>query len=146
MIPKRVLFRCLPAAILGWALAGCSSVDSRIAKYRDAFSSWPPAVQEKVAAGRIDLGFTMDQVRVALGEPYRVFTRTTADGVSEVWSYRDRKPRFGVGVGVGVGVFRGSRVSGGGVGIGTGGYHDDERLGVVFDRNGRVTAVEERGR
>lgn len=127
-------------------LAGCSSVDSRIAKNREAFASWPAEVQSKVVQGQIDLGFTTDQVRVALGEPDRVFTRTTADGTSEVWSYRDRGPKFGFGVGVGMGSIgsRGGTFGGVGIHTGPGGYLDDEKLGVVFDRNGRVTAIERR--
>ncbi|MDO8541250.1 MAG: hypothetical protein Q7S40_12500 [Opitutaceae bacterium] len=138
----------LATLLVSLGIAGCSTVDSRIAKNREVFSSWPVAVQERVAAGQIDLGFTPDQVRVALGEPDRVFTRTTADGTSEVWSYRDRKPRLSFGVGVGMGGFSGSRHVGGGIGIGTGvrGYEDDEKLGVVFDRNGRVSAIETRGK
>jgi hypothetical protein len=64
-----------------------------------------------------------------------------------VWSYRDRGPRFSFGVGVGGGSWSGSRGTFGGVGISTGtGYHDDEKTGVVFDRTGRVTAIETRER
>lgn len=127
-------------------LAGCASVDSRIAKNRAAFDSWPPAVQNKIIQGQVDLGFTTDQVRVALGEPDRVFTRTTADGTSEVWSYRDRGPKFGFGVGVGMGSMgsRGGTFGGVGIHTGPGGYLDEEKLGVVFDRNGRVSAIERR--
>jgi hypothetical protein len=138
----------LLGALLGGLLAvGCSSVDSRIARHRDAFSTWPPEVQEKVAAGQVGLGFTPDQVRVALGEPDRVFTRTNADGTAEVWSYRERRPRLGFGIGVGVAGISGSRAAMGGIGIGTGGdYRDDEKLGVIFDRNGRVAEIEARGR
>lgn len=131
----------------GLLAAGCSSLSSRIAKNREAFASWPPAVQDKIIAGKIDVGFTPEQVRMTLGEPDRVFTRTTADGTSEIWSYRDRKPRVSFGVGVGFG--SGGRSGGtfGGVGLGTGGgYRDDEKLGVVFDRTGHVSAIEERGR
>jgi hypothetical protein len=125
--------------------AGCSTVDSRIAKNREAFNTWPPAVQDKVVVGQIDIGFTPEQVRVALGEPDRIFTRTTADGISQVWSYRDRGPRFGFGVGLGVGSFGGRGGSFGTVGIGTGGgYLDDEKMGVVFDATGRVSSVETR--
>src|SRR3954465_9822962 len=87
------------AAIL--LAAGCSTVDSRIAKNRAAFNTWPAAVQDKVVAGKIDVGFTPDQVQVALGAPDWVWTSTSADGTSQVWSYRDRGPRFGFGVGVG---------------------------------------------
>lgn len=128
-------------------LAACSTVDSRIAKSRAAYESWPIEVREKVAAGEVDLGFTQEQVAVALGEPDRVFTRATADGTSEVWSYRDRKPRLSFGVGVGMGSWGSRGGSFGGVGINTGGgYRDDEKLGVVFDRTGRVSSIETRAK
>lgn len=123
---------------------GCSSVDSRIARNREAFSSWPAPVQDKVVQGKIDIGFTADQVRVALGEPDRVFTRVTADGTSEIWGFRDRGPKFSFGVGVGLGSYGRHGGTMGGVGINTGGYHDDEKLGIVFDRTGRVASIETR--
>src|SRR5687768_1133055 len=137
------------AGIIGCAvvLAGCSTVDSRIAKNRDAFNTWPPAVQDKVVVGKIDIGFTPEQVRVAIGEPDRVFTRTSADGTSQIWSYRDRGPRFGFGVGVGMGSVGSRGGTFGGVGLGTGGgYHEDEKMGIVFDPTGRVSAIETRNR
>jgi hypothetical protein len=128
-------------------VAGCSTVDSRIAKNRAAFNTWPPAVQDKVVVGQIGVGFTPDQVRVALGEPDRVWTRTTADGSSQVWSYRDRGPKFSFGVGVGMGSFGHRGGSFGSIGVGTGtGYYDDEKMGVVFDASGRVSMIETRER
>lgn len=137
----------LCGATFALLLAGCSTVDSRIAKNRAAFNTWPPAVQDKVVVGQIDVGFTPEQVAVALGQPDRVFTRTTADGTSQVWSFRDRGPRFSFGVGVGMGSWGGRSGTFGGVGLGTGtGYLDDEKLGVVFDPSGRVSAIETRTR
>lgn len=140
--------RWMAAAALGaLLLAGCSSVDSRIGKNRAAFEAYPAPVQDKIVKGQVDIGFTPDQVKMALGEPDRVFTRTTADGTTEVWGYREQKPRVSFGVGLGFGSFGGSRSTFGGVGINTGtGYRDDEQLGVVFDRNGRVEKIEERTR
>lgn len=132
---------------VGVALAGCSTVDSRIARNREAFNTWPPAVQDKVVVGQIDIGFTPEQVRVALGEPDRVFARTTGDGTSQVWSYRDRGPRFGFGVGVGMGSYGHRGGSFGGVSVGTGGgYRDDEKLGVVIDATGHVSSIETRAK
>jgi hypothetical protein len=145
-IVKTKLF-LLSSAFLSLLVAGCSTVDSRIAKNRAAFNTWPPAVQDKVVLGQVDIGFTADQVRVALGEPDRVFTRTTGDGTSQIWSYRDRGPRFGFGVGVGGGSFGSRGGTFGGVGIGTGGgYRDDEKMGVVIDATGRVSSIETRDR
>jgi len=132
---------------LGLALAGCSSVDSRIAKNRAAFNTWPPAVQDKVVVGQIDVGFTPDQVRVALGEPDRVWTRTAADGTSQIWSYRDRRGHFSFGVGVGMGSWGSRGGSFGGIGVGSGpGYYDDEKMGVIFGPNGTVSSIETRER
>ncbi len=140
----------IPVALLGLLalLAGCSTVDSRIDKSRAAFNTWPAPVQDKVVRGQIDVGFTTEQVRVALGQPDRVWSRTTADGTSEVWSYRERGPRFGFGVGVGMGSFgsRGGSFGSIGLSTGTGGYRDDEKVGVVFDRTGRVASIETRER
>lgn len=134
------------AVLAGLFAAGCSTVDSRIAKNRAAFNTWPPGVQDKVVVGQIDLGFTTEQVAVALGQPDRVFTRTTADGTSQVWTYRERGPRFSFGVGMGMGSFgsRGGTFGGVGINTGGGGYHDDEKMGVVFDANGRVSSIETR--
>lgn len=124
--------------------AGCSTVDSRIAKNRAAFDTWPPAVQDKVVVGQIDIGFTTEQVRVALGEPDRVWTRQASDGTSEIWSYRDRGPKFSFGLGVGS--FGSHSSTFGGVSVGSGGYREDEKMGVVFDRTGRVSAIETRAK
>ncbi|MEY4941174.1 MAG: hypothetical protein RIQ93_2909 [Verrucomicrobiota bacterium] len=119
---------------------GCSTVDSRIAQNRAAFSSWPPAVQDKVVLGQIDLGFTPEQVRVALGDPDYESVRTTADGSSVVWGFRDRKPRFSFGIGVGMG--RGSTGVGAGAGVGPDGFRDNEKVRVAFDPSGRVSSIE----
>lgn len=125
---------------------GCSSVDTR-ARKNPNFPSWPATVQDKVLAGQVDIGLTREQVEVALGAPDRIFVRTTADGTTEVWSYRDRGPRFSFGLGIGVGSIGRSSATSLGVGLGTGGgYRDDEKMGVVFDRSGRVSAVETRRR
>ena len=134
---KTALSLCAGLTLL--IAVGCSSPTSRIDKNRDAFASWPPAVQEKVQAGKIDLGFTPEQVRVALGDPDRTYTRTSNSGTSEVWAYQERGPKFGFGVGIGSG--GGSSSYGGGVAVNTGGNRDDDALRVVFEK-GVVSAVE----
>lgn len=125
---------------LTWGATGCSTTTTR-ANRSPEFATWPAAVQDMVLAGRIDLGFTAEQVRVALGDPDYTSLRTTADGTTEIWAYRDRKPRFGFGIGVGG--YRGSTGLGTGVMVGPGARPDDERVRVIFDRMGRVSAVEE---
>lgn len=119
---------------------GCSSVSSRISKNRSEYETWPMEVREKVAAGQVDIGFTPDQVRMALGDPERVATRTTADGQSEAWIYRKSSPRIGIGFGVG----SYSRNSAVGVGVSSGGWplRPDESKRVVFE-GGQVASVED---
>jgi hypothetical protein len=136
---KRIKHMFLALAAL--AFAGCSTVDSRIAKNQPEFDSWPPAVQQKVRAGQVDLGFTPAQVFMALGDPDRKYTRTIAQGTTEVWAYRDDRPTFSFGLGVGSA--GGSSAYGAGVGVTTGGDRDDDKLRVIF-ADGKVTALESR--
>ena len=77
----------LPAAVMLALLAGCNTPDSRIKKNPALFASFPAEIQEKVRAGKVDLGFSRDMVSMALGKPQRVYTRRTATGQIEVWAY-----------------------------------------------------------
>ena len=77
----------LLAAAVG--LAGCSTPASRIRHQEALFATFPADVQQQVRAGRIEIGFTPDMVRLALGPPSRVVQRVSADGASEVWTYVD---------------------------------------------------------
>ncbi|HUJ42928.1 MAG TPA: hypothetical protein VLW52_04895 [Opitutaceae bacterium] len=121
-------------------LVGCATTPAeRIAKNRAVFESWPPDVQAKVQAGEVALGFTPEQVQIALGAPDHSFTRVTERGTEEVWGYRDRKPRISVGVGV-VGGGGNTRVGGATV-VNSGGPYYDDVLRVVFE-GGRVSAIE----
>lgn len=129
---------CLASAAL---LAACSSTpDSRIAKNQGAFGGYPPMVQQKIRAGEVDVGFTPEMVRLALGEPTRQFNRQTESGTTEVWVYHDNGPRFSFGVGIGGAV---GRHGGAGVGVGTstGGSDPGEKMRVEV-RDGKVTAVD----
>lgn len=134
--------RCLTSLLLLAVLAGCQSLDSRISKNRAQFDTWPAAVQEKIRAGRVDIGFTPDQVRVALGEADRKYTRTTERGTAEVWAYFGGNGGFSLGLGMGAA--RGRSAYGAGVGYDTITYgEDDERVRVIFENNA-VASVEAR--
>jgi len=133
------LLRFLPVLGLLFAVAGCASTSSRITKNQAAFDAYPAEVQAKIRAGDVAVGFTAEQVTMALGKPDKILQRTTATGVSDVWVYLDDGWRLGFGVGVGVG--GGSSGVGGGVGAGTGSDRADEKLRVILS-GGRVTAVE----
>ena len=83
------LAAALAAALLALAAAGCSTIESRIEENRDYFDSLPAADQAQIRIGKIDLGFTTESVRMALGEPRRKTIRRTPSGDSEVWTYTD---------------------------------------------------------
>lgn len=136
MRPLRTVL-CLASAAL---LAACSTTpEQRIAKNTAFFDTLPPPVRQKIRAGEVEIGFTPDMVRLALGEPSRVFSRQTETGAADLWVYHDNGPRFSFGVGVGsVGRHSATSV---GVSTSTGGYDPEEKMRVEF-RNGRVTAVE----
>ena len=120
-------------------LAACASPGSRIRQNEGVYNSYPPQIQEKIRAGQVDIGFTPDMVNLALGEPDRKFSRTSAEGNSEVWAWHDSKPMFSFGVGGGS--YGGGGFGGGGVGVTTGGDQNDDKLRVVFV-NGLVSSIE----
>ena len=89
----------LPFLVL--LLAGCATTPAeRISRNPSVFASWPPEVQAVVRAGRVAIGFTPDQVRMALGNPDRIIVRSSGEGPSEVWVYHGHGPMVGVGFGV----------------------------------------------
>lgn len=137
-------FRVVHAAQIALAaalfsLTACQSTpEKRIARQAEAFAAMSPETQEKIRAGRVEVGFTPLQVQLAKGSPDRVSRRTTAQGEEEIWTYE--RARSGLGFGLGVG--GGSGGLGGGVGVSTGGRAAEPALRVSFT-GGTVTAVED---
>ncbi len=134
----RLITFLLVSLSLGF-FSACSTPDSRISAGQAAFAQYPAAVQQKIRAGQVDVGFTPEMVRMALGKPNRSFVRKTEAGDTEVWGYHDNTPRFSFGVGVGSGGYHSGTAVG--VGMSTGGYDPEEKIRVEF-RAGLVTAVE----
>ena len=66
---------------------GCSTPEKRIQENPALFNSLSVADQELVKQGRVGIGFTPEVVKLAVGEPDRVWQRTDAAGTSEAWSY-----------------------------------------------------------
>lgn len=133
------------AVLIAWSflLVGCSTTNSRIKHSQAAFDAAPPSVQSKIRAGKIEVGFTADQVIMALGEPDRRYTRTTERGTSDVWAYADHGPSFSFGVGMASG--GGGSMVGAGTSVHTGSDRYEDKMRVVIE-GGRVTAIETRGR
>lgn len=120
--------------------AGCATPASRIRKNQNAFDAYPPETQAKIREGKVAVGFTREQVLMALGRPDRAYRREAAGGAEEVWVYREG----GGGVGVGAGSLfgGGGALYGGGISLG-GRAPIEERARVIF-KEGAVTAVETR--
>ena len=81
----------LPLVVL---LAGCATPAKRIEQNQELFDSFPVAVQARIRGGQIDLGFTPDMVRIALGEPQRKTLRRSGAGDLEIWFYLDSIRRY----------------------------------------------------
>jgi len=76
-------------------LAGCASTPAnRIQKNQELFDAFPVANQARIRGGEIDLGFTQDMVRIALGEPQRTMIRQTAQSKQIIWLYLDVIQRY----------------------------------------------------
>lgn len=135
----RHFLRLLALALVALLAACASTPSSRIAKNRAEFEQYPPAIRVKIIEGKVDVGFTPAMVRLAFGEPARVFTRQAESGNTEVWVYHHHSPQFSVGLGFGsYGRHSASSV---GVSTSTGGYDAEEKMRVEF-REGKVAAIE----
>jgi hypothetical protein len=86
----------LIAALALLTLAACSTPERRIGRNPEFFASLAPADQELIKKGRVALGFTPDMVKLALGDPDRLLTRTDSSGSSEVWRYTTYESDSGI--------------------------------------------------
>ncbi len=80
--------RLILTTLVGLLLQACATTpQSRIEKNPTAFSALSSEQQERVKAGRVGVGFDAAAVRLAIGDPDRVFERETSDGLTQVWVY-----------------------------------------------------------
>lgn len=75
-------------AILLLALAGCSTIDSRIRGDQAMFDRLPPATQAKLRQGIVEVGYTPDMVYIALGAPDERHEKIAASGTETIWIYK----------------------------------------------------------
>jgi len=126
-------------------LAACSTPQRRARRHQALFDSYPPEVRQSILNGQVQVGFTAEQVNMALGAPSRVWSRRTPQADEEIWSYGGGggvSPAFGFGFGTGG--FRGGGI-GYSVAVGSSDWYPDETERVVFS-GGRVVSVEQRQR
>jgi outer membrane protein assembly factor BamE (lipoprotein component of BamABCDE complex) len=114
----------------------CSTPDSRIRKNQELFDSYPAEVQKNIRAGKVEVGYTEDMVRMALGDPNETAVNKTAEGEVHVWAYTKSTP----GGGVSVGRSTRGRTSVG-VGVSVGRPSQKKYAAIVEFRNGRVSKV-----
>lgn len=82
--PIRLL---LIVGLASFGLLSCSTPATRIRANPEAFARLDPQQQSLVRAGQVGLGFDFEAVKLALGDPDRITTRTVADGDTVVWHY-----------------------------------------------------------
>jgi outer membrane protein assembly factor BamE (lipoprotein component of BamABCDE complex) len=135
------------AAALAALFTGCTTPESRIAESPQVFARLNPDQQALVKAGQIAVGFDMDSVKLALGDPDRVLVVTDAGGQHEVWryvTYEDYQGTLIFG-----GYWHRYRGWGGPYFWGGVPYYDGyparvhERLRVIFDTAGRVATIQQ---
>jgi hypothetical protein len=138
------LSRCPAAVALTVALASCASPRSRINKNRSAFDAYPPAVQKTIRTGQVDIGFTREQVVMALGPSDRRYTRKTAAATQDVWGYGIGSSGADLDAGFGLGSPEGGYGGGSDESIfPKSNRRKESRLRVVF-QNDAVVGVEGR--
>ena len=67
-------------------LSGCNTAAVRVLTNYEAFSQLDPKVRANILRGRIELGYTPEMVRLALGRP-NYSSSAAVKGGYDVWSY-----------------------------------------------------------
>jgi outer membrane protein assembly factor BamE (lipoprotein component of BamABCDE complex) len=81
------IFKLTAAALCAALLVSCTTPESRIRQSPDVFARLNPDEQALVKAGKVAVGFDMDAVKLALGDPDRIVIHTDATGSHQVWHY-----------------------------------------------------------
>ncbi len=66
---RRLIFQTLGTCLIVFILAGCSTVETRIAERPEVFQHMSPSDQALVTHGRIRVGMSHDAVYIAWGAP-----------------------------------------------------------------------------
>ena len=77
-------------------IVGCSTPQARINKEPEVFAKLSAIDQQLIREGKVAIGFTPEMVKLALGDPDRIYTRTDTNGVNEAWGYTTYETDDGV--------------------------------------------------
>lgn len=92
----RTLLWTLLIPALAVLVTACATPETRIRENLELFEGLPVAQQNLIREGRVGIGFTPDMVRLAVGDPDRVWRLTDTDGESLVWTYTTYETTAGV--------------------------------------------------
>ena len=81
------LYTLAAAAVMLGLVAGCNTPARRIHNNPKLFASFPAAAQAQIRQGQVAPGFTRPMVKMALGQPDRVYNKETAGQTRELWTY-----------------------------------------------------------
>lgn len=81
------LLQWLALALAAVVLVGCETIQKRIERNQPYFDSLPLPHQILIRAGKIQRGFTAEEVYLAWGNPARKSTSEDARGMGETWTY-----------------------------------------------------------
>jgi hypothetical protein len=87
LVKNKRIFSLASVALCAVLLAACDTPESRISHSPDVFARLNPDQQALVKNGQIAIGFDMDAVKLALGDPERIVMRTDSNGQHQVWHY-----------------------------------------------------------
>ena len=141
------IFSLSAVALVAALVAGCNTPESRINASPGVFARLNPDQQALGKNGQIAVGFDMDTVKLALGEPSRIVVRTDSSGEHQVWhyvTYADYQGDVIFG-----GYWHRYRGWGGPYFYGGIPYYNGypatvhDRIRVEFDQTGRVKAIEQ---
>ncbi|MBC8010436.1 MAG: hypothetical protein H7067_10095 [Burkholderiales bacterium] len=80
-------FSAMIGAVALALLTACATPDARIKRNQAIFDALPADRQALIREGKVAIGFTPDEARLALGDPDQRWMRTDAQGSTEIWSY-----------------------------------------------------------
>ena len=123
---------------LALAALACSTIDSRIEANQELFDGFSAEDQATIRAGQVEVGFSQEMVRMALGDPDETTIEIDEQGEILVWAWTKSRPGISVGIGGGSGGYGYSGV-GGGASMGTPARKDYQT--IVEFVSGRVTNV-----